>query len=275
MKHNSLISVLLFLTAVSSSAIQSVGKGGGFAEMKVYAFDRNLSKVVQFCLNSINICNLSSEQISIAQEFALYLNSEANTLTEVNVSCIAPFVHKGFNEKVSIDSCFLYESSTADFGPVPKSNELLFLQVSKAKLLSYNPKFDEPTVESLSQKLLATFQITEKQFPVPVQGLKMRLHITQLAVDHLITLETYESSYDLTEELVKLLDCDQASLIWNLDSFHFKDSKSGTTGKSQIAWSCGRPDGIQHYRGILYLDITMEKSKVSKLQLQVYQKETL
>ncbi len=276
MKHNSLISVFLFLTTVSSSAIQSVGKGGGFAEMKVYAIDRNLSKVVQFCLNSVHVCKLNLEQIAITQEFALYLNSDANTLTEVNVSCIEPFVHKGINEKVSIDSCFLYESGIADFGPVPKSNELLFLQVSKAKLLSFNPKFDELTIDSLSQKLLTTFQITEKQFPVPVQGLKMRLHMTQLGIDQWMTLETFESSYGLTEELVKILDCDRANLNWNLNSFYFKDSKLGATGKSHITWFCRLPGGsIQHFQGILYLDITMEKSKVSKLQLQVYQKETL
>jgi len=273
-----LIPILIFISAYSTfspAGVESVGKGGGFAEMQAYAMDRKLPLLLDQCLTTGNFCELSLPEMTVVSDFLKFLKNSKPELLQINETCVEPYFHSEANGFYSVDACQLYTQSQGDFGPLPLPNRNISQLVIEARLRSLPTVLTEDVIHSLSEKLSVGFQFEDRQSIVPVKGFQFRLHLWSLATlgsqSFSVTVETYKNSWDITQQLHKTFKCSAPNFEFKLNDFYFLESQVGATGKSQIQWTCG----TQQWQADLYMDLSFQGEELKDASFSLFQKEQI
>lgn len=264
--------LILCFSIPSFSGVQSVGKGGGFAEMQAYAIDRSLDQLISHCLKPQNYCALSPEETQIANELNRFLKQPDVDLIQINESCQAPFRHANEQGVVSLDACRLYSKDSSEMGPLPLSHQEIGQLVVSARILTVHPFIPDDALNVLVNKLMVSFQFEDHPVLVPMKAYHFLLHLWSLSTaatqSQLLTIETLHQSHDLTESLHSFL-CQSNLQNLSFGEFQFFDSSFGVTGKSQIHWECGG----QRLKANLYMDLYFQADNFEKASFSLYQKE--
>lgn len=269
-----LILSLMLLPLITKAGIESVGNGGGFAEMQAYAIDRGLPTLLKYCAGSRNPCELNEPEQLIVQNLAQSKELLQAPLLRINETCEKPYLHLESNKVYSLDACSLYSESTSAFGPIPLANNEIAAKVIETRVLSFAQDVSNHQAHELAKQLSLALKFEDQQTIIPVNGYIFRLHIwsLQFAKQNLqsLTVETLTRSWDIGSEIEKTLQCSQ-EFNFHLSGFRFQSSTSGSLGKSEIQWSCG----TQKYKALLYLDLYFEDAEMTDLALNLFKKERL
>lgn len=261
--------------------VRVVGKGGGFAEMQAYAFDKNLPALVKVCEQRPEFCGLSPREQKILQAFVLRQYEVLNSLLTINPTCVAPYVHLD-SILGSVDSCYLYESEQTEFGPVPKPLQEIgaaVILIRFVMMLGEQANLDEIT--TLADKLLRNLDITKQSSIVEAGRQIYKLNLLSLLMGEqqrsFLSFESFQASVDLTENLESSLNCASRDLDWTLQNLRVENlGPDEGRVQGQIEWSCTLPAGEQQkYRATLVLNLLYQNETLQSFQFAILGKERL
>ncbi|MNL06649.1 hypothetical protein D3C87_1272890 [compost metagenome] len=262
--------------------VRVVGKGGGFAEMQVYAFDKNLPFLVRICHQRPESCGLSSKEQDILQVFVLRQYEVLNSVLTINPTCVAPYVHLGSALESSVDSCYLYENEQTEFGPVPKSLQEIgaaVILIRFVNILGVQANLEE--IRVLANKLLRNLDVTSQSSVVEAGRQIYKLNLLSLQAGErrrsFLSFESVQSSVDLTKDLESSLNCAGLDLDWSLQEIRVENLGSDLGRvQGQIEWSCALPEGeLQKYRATLVLDLMYQNETLDSVHFSTLGKERL
>jgi hypothetical protein len=257
--------------------VRVVGKGGGFAEMQAYAFDKNLPNLARICSQQPESCGLLPKEQEVLRTFVLNEKLVLNSLLTINTSCTAPFIHLKSDQSSSVDSCFLYAAKSNEFGPVPKSPaeigriviQLRFTDILKEKM---NP-FE---IEDLTNKLLRDLNFNNQSTVVQAGNRTHKINLWSMDLagkrSSFLSFENFESSLDLTPDLEASLACTDKEINWSLRELSVENlSYQEGVVRGQIEWSCDQ----QRYRATLTLQLSYQNETIGSFQFSTWGKERL
>lgn len=253
----------LFITAFflgfsTFAGVSSVGHGGGFAEMKIFEINLQLSGLAQLCLDHSE-CKKSDLEISALQKIAQLRESSF----AVNTTCNSPFVHQAPVD-TTVDSCLLYGISL-----LPKSySELLEVAMYRRLLRTGLSDFDvflqqwkSFTLDSLDEELATT--------PFWIKSKFEQAHVTQVKIDGVIVsqkfyIETQAKTYDITLQVTKEFSC--KSLVF-VDLPYYEiigQSQNSVSLRSDVNVVCNS----QSVHKRLYLDFKLSQDETLKTNIR-------
>ncbi len=248
---------VLFLTLSTNAGVSSVGHGGGFAEMKIFEINLQLSDLAQLCLNHSE-CKKSNLEISALQKIAQSRESSF----AVNTTCNSPLVHHTSID-TTIDSCLLYGISL-----LPKSySELLEIAMYRRLLRTGLNDFDaflqqwkSFTLDSLDEEQATT--------PFWIKSKFEQAHVTQVKINGVIVsqkfyIETQTKTYDITLHVTKEFNC--KSLIFIELPYYeiIGQSQNSVSLRSDVNVVCNS----QSVHKRLYLDFKLSQDETLKTNI--------
>lgn len=194
-----------FVSLQSQAGINTVGKGGGFAEMLALKMDRQLSQHLTACLSKPTLCKLSSE----GQETALKLTQELTSLQTIPLQFASQCGEspKVTSSQVEIPSCLLYTKNP--------QQEPVALPVKEISLLVLSVRaeqagFSKEKVVGPLKSIFSDFKLIEDTYVIALGDKRVVLHSTILEKNHYekersLVLEVPAESLDLTDLLAQRL----------------------------------------------------------------------